>query len=125
MTQTTTTARPDLQSSPSTAPDDPRVVRALEDYAAALQRGERPDRAAFLAGLPAEVATTLAGCLDGLELVHAVAPELSRSDGPMAIPDSLPLNQPLGDFRLIREVGRGGMGVVYEAEQLSLSRRVA
>ena len=34
-------------------------------------------------------------------------------------------NKPLGDFRIIREIGRGGMGVVYEAEQMALGRRVA
>ncbi len=31
----------------------------------------------------------------------------------------------LGDFQLGREIGRGGMGIVFEAEQLSLNRRVA
>ena len=37
----------------------------------------------------------------------------------------VPPTGPLGDFKIVREIGRGGMGIVYEAHQLSVDRRVA
>jgi tetratricopeptide (TPR) repeat protein len=100
--------------------DDPRLVAALEEYMAALEGGGPPDRQAFLARHRA-VAPALEACLDGVHLVRAGAARL-LPDGEWA---ELPHEGALGDFRLVREIGRGGMGVVYEAVQVSLGRRVA
>jgi serine/threonine protein kinase len=101
--------------------DDESVVRHLRAYQEALEAGERPDRRQMLARFP-QIAEELARCLDGLDFVHRVAPQLRDEDLPGR---DLDATTPLGDFQIVREVGRGGMGVVYEAEQMSLGRRVA
>jgi serine/threonine protein kinase/Flp pilus assembly protein TadD len=110
-----------------TPDDDPRLERALEEYAAALKAGQAPDRQAFLTR-HAEIAELLEGYLDGLDLLRTAAVQLGTIL-PAAEEEkrngSEDIVGELGDFRLIREVGRGGMGIVYEAEQLSLHRRVA
>jgi serine/threonine protein kinase len=100
--------------------DDPRVFQAVQEYLAVLESGKRPDRAAFLAR-HADIAPALSECLAGLELVHTAGPKL-RDPAPATAAEP---PTALGDFRIVREIGRGGMGTVYEAVQLSLGRRVA
>jgi serine/threonine protein kinase len=111
---------------PLPGPDDPRVIAALEEYVSALQAGQAPDRDAFQARHP-EIAPVLAECLDGLEWMRGGAVGVSPAAVPVVASAGSRVEPGtfLGDFRILREIGRGGMGVVYEAEQLSLRRRVA
>ena len=105
-------------------PDKIRVVAALEEYYQLLQGGQRPSRAEFLARHPA-IADDLANRLDGIEFVHGAGGQfITTGAGGWANEDPLPSAR-LGEYRIIREVGRGGMGIVYEVEHLPLGRRVA
>ena len=58
------------------APDDPRLVRVVQDYLAALEAGQRPDRGEFVARVP-ELAAELGPYLDALDAVHSAAPLLA------------------------------------------------
>lgn len=108
--------------------DNPRLVEAVHEYMAAVEAGERPNRQEFIARHP-DIAGDLSACLQGLAFINQAAAQISETTkGALGqactVQGELPA-QPLGDFQLIREIGRGGMGVVYEAVQLSLGRHVA
>jgi len=88
----------------------------IEQYLEELASGDAPDQESYLRAHP-HLAGTLRGVFKTLDFVEATGRTLNAS--------CLGKDQLLGDFRIIGEVGRGGMGVVYEAIQTSLDRRVA
>ncbi len=107
---------PDLQQ---------RLSQLLDAYLTSVEQGEPLDRDRLLAENP-DLAGPLAEYLDSLELLQDAAAGFQPAAGLSPWPDSAgDDNRQLGDFRIVREIGRGGMGVVYEACQVSLKRRVA
>ncbi len=100
-----------------------RLMAVLESYLVEQERGLAPDAEQLVARHP-ELAEPLRAYLRGLDFLHRAAAGFSTPGRPA--PTALETSErQLGDFAVVREIGRGGMGIVYEARQISLDRRVA
>ncbi|QEH39156.1 Serine/threonine-protein kinase pkn5 [Aquisphaera giovannonii] len=101
---------------------DDLLDRLAEEFAARLRRGERPALKEYADRYP-ELADEIRAVFPAMAQVER-AKEICRDWGDEDAAGAAPPSR-VGDYRIVREIGRGGMGVVYEAEQVSLGRRVA
>jgi serine/threonine protein kinase len=101
-----------------TASTDSLIGKAVDEFLTRQRQGETPRVEEFIARYP-QAATILAEVLKSLQTMEQAAHVLQPTNG------ALRGEAAIADFLVIREIGRGGMGIVFEAQQQSLGRRVA
>ncbi len=99
------------------------LTRLADEFAARYRAGERPSLQEYIDRYP-ELADDIRELLPAMAEIEQVKEDHQETAEQAAALASPALRQ-LGDFRILREIGTGGMGIVYEAEQVSLGRHVA
>jgi hypothetical protein len=109
---------------------DSRLNDILAAYLQAVEAGQTPDRQRLLEDNPDLAESLRAFFADHDRMKQAAAP-LPPTEAPTLAPSDASAVAPLGtlryfgDYELLEEIARGGMGVVYKARQVSLNRMVA
>jgi tRNA A-37 threonylcarbamoyl transferase component Bud32 len=105
-----------------TAGHDESLEEVVFEYLQAVDAGAAPQAAEYLARYPHLSAELEAFFADQTHLATLITP-LRRH--PLSAPERSRTGQRFGDYDLLEEIARGGMGVVYRARQTSLKRVVA
>ena len=100
--------------------DSEQLDDLAAEFTARLRRGEEPSVAEYLQRLPA-LAEQLQSLLETIGVLERARETFRQAEAEQ----SQLLPERLGDCRVRAEIGRGGMGIVYEAFQESLGRKVA
>jgi WD40 repeat protein/serine/threonine protein kinase len=98
------------------------LTRLADEFAARYRAGERPGLGEYIDRYP-ELADDIREMFPAMVEIEQVKEDHQEAAEQETVPS--PAFPQLGDYRIIREVGKGGMGIVYEAEQVSLGRHVA
>src|SRR5262245_58655093 len=111
---------------PSTSSDRDVVEVLAEEFVERHRRGERPALSEYVDRCPGRAAE-IRELFPALVVMEQLKPAGDHTAGfdDSTVTTAQRLPERLGDYRIMREVGRGGMGVVYTAEQVSLGRHVA
>ena len=97
--------------------------RLADEFAARYRRGERPSLQEYVDRHP-DLADEIRECFPAWSEVEQVKEDRREAAG-AAVSRPAACSSAWATIRILREIGRGGMGVVYEAEQVSLGRHVA